>query len=79
MKNIMFILLCSFGAVSFMTACEDKGSDDTAVEVDAEVSDSGEAGEAGEGGEAGDSGDSADSGEGGASDTGDADAESSED
>ena len=79
MKNIMFILLCGFGAVSFMTACEDKGSDDTAVEVDAEVSDSGEAGEAGEGGEAGDSGDSADSGEGGASDTGDADAESSED
>lgn len=76
MKNIMFILLLGFGAMGFMTACEDKGSDDTAVEVDAEVSDSGEAGEAGE---AGDSGDSADSGEGGASDTGDADAESSED
>ena len=73
MKNIMFILLLGFGAVGFMTACEDKESDDTAVEVDAEASDSGA------GGEAGDSGDSADSGSGGASDTGDADAESSED
>ena len=74
MKNIMFILLLGFGTIGFVTACEDKESDDTAVEeVDAGASDSGA------GGEAGDSGDSADSGDSGAPDTGDADAESSED